>query len=808
MAEQFIEEIYSRASLSYTYQKCIQYLNQRNMSDFCIMWSNNTGTLMEIISEWAQTDQAKANLLQNYAIIISQNMMDPMLMSQILETGILPLIHEYHKLTANIDVTEGKYQLKSSDSGFLTVYDCDKKCHLHSLTDPMWEAYEKSCALYNGKMNKIVLLGCGLGYLAYQLWKCSFESAEIVIMETDETMIDYAHNYGVLDWINKDQLRIICNTDRGYILNQYVQEYTGENSLAIISDWMVDEFEGDLRASVQMNIDRQRAYIGFSPMYAVNYWRNRAKSEKTILDMPFPSGYERAAVIGAGPSLMENIEYLKVNRDKMCIISVNTALRKLLNAGIAPDYVCIIDPTPDVQCHVEGIEEETKNIPLVTESVAYWGFVDLYQGPVYRALSVDFAPVREEAIAKSVPVLEIGSNVTNLAIELAIYFGFEDIDLIGLDLAFPGNKHHAGDTNEVSAGNLVGSIEVEDVYGNSVMSVETFNHFRYDVEKQITNHRDRRFINISREGARIHGTLSGRTLDYELENPSINILLKQLSDEYRKVYYQLEAWISATPQDREKSIPEQLLYEFDIKELTEKDRELLTEAVNYLMDIAKKENDSDAIIYINSVLYALSDNDDYLIQSIDTAMNDEVFGYSKCFFLYRQISIIKKSCNSSEKLDVALAKLWNKIIDLCDKALKESRFERIPYKPGNSSSIFIFTDEMRDESDYRTKKLLDQCVNMMRKKQVVLINTAEAESVFGVSPFYGAHIYANTDKYAESDSVIYKGLQIPYVHCGNNMPNIDTIKLLLSTISQNAPGELAVYGDRNLVVELAMREEI
>src|SRR5471030_316510 len=67
-------------------------------------------------------------------------------------------------------------------------------------------------------------------------------------------------------------------------------------------------------------------------------------------------------VVAAGPSLDQELDLLKENRDKFKIISVGSALRALMNKEIRPDVIVIIDGKEIVKKQFEGYENE--NIPL------------------------------------------------------------------------------------------------------------------------------------------------------------------------------------------------------------------------------------------------------------------------------------------------------------------------------------------------------------------------------------------------------------------------------------------------------------
>ena len=52
---------------------------------------------------------------------------------------------------------------------------------------------------------------------------------------------------------------------------------------------------------------------------------------------------QTALIIGAGPSLAENIQIIKENREKYVIFAVNKVLRTLIENGIFPDFVVCLD---------------------------------------------------------------------------------------------------------------------------------------------------------------------------------------------------------------------------------------------------------------------------------------------------------------------------------------------------------------------------------------------------------------------------------------------------------------------------------
>jgi hypothetical protein len=103
--------------------------------------------------------------------------------------------------------------------------------------------------------------------------------------------------------------------------------------------------------------------------------------------------------------------------------------------------------------------------------------------------------------------VETGGSVSTTALDILIRMGAEPVVLVGLDLAFPGDRLHAGGTfyGDFQAG-LAGGELVANNKGGLVATSKILNIYRRWVEKRISRE-NKTFINTSLEGARIAGTV-------------------------------------------------------------------------------------------------------------------------------------------------------------------------------------------------------------------------------------------------------------------------------------------------------------
>ena len=224
--------------------------------------------------------------------------------------------------------------------------------------------------------------------------------------------------------------------------------------------------------------------------------------------------YIPAFVIGSGPSLDMDLDFLKANQDRAVIISCGTSMRILLHNGIRPDI------------HVEM--ENTRLIPKLLENVS--GDYDLSDITLVAANTVD--PEIQKLFKKVVffvrpsltssKIFDLGKDaiiefpsptVANLGFSLACELGFQSVYLFGVDLgARDPHIHHATDviynTGEFGPANVTAeeiSTSMASNFGGQVYSEYVYLWSRDMIQNKAQCHKGRRqFFNCS-DGVRIDG---------------------------------------------------------------------------------------------------------------------------------------------------------------------------------------------------------------------------------------------------------------------------------------------------------------
>lgn len=221
-------------------------------------------------------------------------------------------------------------------------------------------------------------------------------------------------------------------------------------------------------------------------------------------------------IVAAGPSLNKNIDGLKEVKNRACIIATDTALKPLLNRGIIPDFLVMVDgKKPAVLFEHERLSE----VPLVMSALVSREPVNMHKGRKFFSwegtrYETDLIKVAKESSNNpdlidliSIPT---GGSVATTAFSFACILGSRTIILMGQDLALTGNKTHADGTFknkmeelDMTRGNY---IEVEDIYGNMVLTRPDYKSYLDWFNEYIPKLKEVNVIDATEGGAKIKGT--------------------------------------------------------------------------------------------------------------------------------------------------------------------------------------------------------------------------------------------------------------------------------------------------------------
>lgn len=230
-----------------------------------------------------------------------------------------------------------------------------------------------------------------------------------------------------------------------------------------------------------------------------------------------------AIVVGCGPSLDADLEFLKMIQDKAVIISCGSALRPLLANGIRPDFQIEIENIK-VSPLIEQIADEFgegafDSIVLVAASTVDPKITGYFKSVIFqnRFTTTPF-PLFSGDVKSTMQL--VGPTVVNAGANFAYGCGFQKIIFFGCDQGIkPGGEHHSRhayhytpDAIEAPAQHF--NIEVPANFGGTVLTSRGLYQSKGNLEALIRGTPMIEWINCS-DGAKIVGAAThGGTVDY------------------------------------------------------------------------------------------------------------------------------------------------------------------------------------------------------------------------------------------------------------------------------------------------------
>lgn len=506
MLEDFLRDIYEDALTLEMVKEASYYSSIRHVTIRGAYWNEASAYLEKIIYKIKEYDINKSVELMKGSLKAQDSYNDWHTFSAAIDTEVVPKLSEYLRQFSCINVTEGDWTLESSMTGFLTLKDKDGM-YLHSPADPMWESFLYANSIYKTDAKRYYILGCGLGYLAYQLWRMSEGEADIYVFEIDKKVSEYADLYGVMSMIDPEKLHVITGDDSDMVLEQYADSNPEIKTVRTIYYWNFEKYTGAYADVFKVMYSTEVSDRAFEKIWRYNFDSNMSLEHKYYADLNTDFNKDEWLVIGAGPSLNDNVDFIKESVGKRTICAINASFKWFYLNDIKPDLCTACDPNDTMIPHIEGYESFSEDVPLIADCLTNRTYMDLYRGPKYYIYSEGAALV----VGKDKVVGDIwsyGGTVTSMALEVALKMGAKKVYMIGADLAYPEGVTYAnGVGHDVGKWNRSEEtvISVDDkIIPTSVV----FREYKFMIENQIAEHPEVEVINRSLHGAYLKGAFS------------------------------------------------------------------------------------------------------------------------------------------------------------------------------------------------------------------------------------------------------------------------------------------------------------
>lgn len=362
-----------------------------------------------------------------------------------------------------------------------------------------------------------------------------------------------------------------------------------------------------------------------------------------------------AVLVAAGPSLDKNIEDLKSAKGKAFLMVVDTALNTVLEHGIMPDMTISIDSRKPLELFRN---ESVAKLPMVLSSCSNKDVVKKNHAPHYYEIDEEgyLNRIFFEVTGKNGVQLSTGGSVANNALSFLVeMMGFRTVILVGQDLAYPEGREHTkaayNNANDLVSFEKKKYIEVEDIYGNLVLTENNMNLYRKWTEQYITFFSEVRVIDATEGGAKIAGT-EIRTL-----RECVRELCSKEID-WNKILFGMQPFFTEEEQkklsEKIRQIPDELQ---KMERLVEEGTQLYEklEGVNAeqepekIMEIVKKVGD------LNNQIEEMD-----ISGEVRPYMEEETYAVEAKVFRYREDETLTEQMKSFSKLGLDLMQGYRK----------------------------------------------------------------------------------------------------------------------------------------------------
>lgn len=528
--------------------------------------------------------------------------------------------------------------------------------------------------------DNFIILGLSFGEHIKELIKTSGKDSKILIVEFNNELIDYCKNDEKAKFIFEDKRISLITTDKD--IREFFYNNIDEGNINFLkidtyckyANIFWNEFSrihSLIKEEVlRITLNRNTVLIN-GDMYLKNLLKNVKYIAKSTEINVLKNKYKNqpAIIVSAGPSLSKNIHLLK-NVNNSLILSGGRTVKALLEKGIQPSFVGIVDPKEESYKLVEGFIDKVE-YPLYFNDATPTNAIKEHHGKKFFSLQNNFL---NNALNMEVPSLYGGGSIAHSLTKVALYMGCSPIVFIGQDLAYTDEREHdissrsPWDSPTYRFYSREDDIYVDDVFGNKVRTSLQLNTYRISLEKIISENKEIKFINATEGGANINGAINKTLIDVinEFDNtyitPINNYLISE--DKTAKIINYLENTLLECDKYKELCTEgRKVLEKYKINYCSNRISQLEKYERKFNIIHSQIQNKLQSIIVLNAglskVIYEVEGNSDFVILIKDREEERFRKTYNKTMTLY-------------SNLQKVIENNYNKIKDLIDELKTEA----------------------------------------------------------------------------------------------------------------------------------------
>ncbi|WP_162848597.1 6-hydroxymethylpterin diphosphokinase MptE-like protein [Paenibacillus nanensis] len=435
---------------------------------------------------------------------------------------------DVYKVLENEKQDNSNYQITCSHNGCPNigmVDDNDRLIYLYSQYDPVSEAerWSMKISANAGEKTYVLMYGLGLGYHA-EAYSKAFPEHRLTIYEPDKHLLLTAMQRidlrKLFDRLNIDHF-VVGNeaVQRKRLFYRFLRYMKGTPDIVAVPLYYrinksdMEQFSSDAQTTILHYQGEVQIYDKFGWEWMTNSVYNMGATLVSPSILGLKNKFEGlpAVIVGAGPSLAEDIEVLRKLKDHALIIAAGTTIQSMLHFGIEPHLIVSMDGS---EANYRAFKNLNINhIPLLYTPMVKYKIIDDHPDLLLNVhFTNDFVTKYLMDLDGTDPVFPPNNSVSGTAIQAAIYMGCKEIIFTGQDFSYPGGDLYAPGARHFSkeeSNSIVSRSElyIENVQGEQNRTTYSMKSTLADIENLLSHYTpDIRFVNTSKQGAKIKHT--------------------------------------------------------------------------------------------------------------------------------------------------------------------------------------------------------------------------------------------------------------------------------------------------------------
>lgn len=387
----------------------------------------------------------------------------------------------------------------------------------HSAYDPRKEAQKFYSSFQLEQADVVLHFGWGLGYCADVLLKRTKPGARVIVFEPDADLYKLSRSEsGIHETAQERRVEFVVGDQVRHFFDEWPLGNCQETDRFLWIEWPAALREHGslaelLRLQLKQYIRDRAANLLTHFQRGERYFQNAVRNFEYQRDADAGSLFRRfrnvpLVLVSAGPSLDINIQELRGTENRCFILSVDTALRPLLKAGITPHAVITADPSELNARHITGVmpesayliaEQAVQQVALESAKKRFLFSLGLFPDSLFAKFG--FGKTR----------LEAWGSVATTALDLACRMGANPIVFAGQDFAYSWDRDYASHTlyhGKTFVVTQAATIQRPDLWGNDVHTTENLVAYRDFFVRRMKQSSRIRFINATEGGILREGT--------------------------------------------------------------------------------------------------------------------------------------------------------------------------------------------------------------------------------------------------------------------------------------------------------------